>query len=49
MLNTGRERWSKSNIGTEVIAALYCGAIKLWEAISKYWRRKEAWRGKDVW
>lgn len=54
MLWIGDKQVSKLYIGKKPVAALYRGAVKIWEAIgscfgSGTWRPDKPWKGTDRW
>lgn len=54
MLWIGEKRVTRLWVGNKPVAALYRGAVKIWEAIgscfgSGRWLSKKPWRGKDKW
>ncbi len=46
---TGLKDWSAIKLGTKTISAVYRGLKLVWIAVSKYWRRKDIWKRKELW
>lgn len=46
---TGTREWYAINLGTKVIISVYKGVKLVWIAVSKYWRRKDIWKSKQIW
>lgn len=44
-------KWFGSDMATngEKITAMYYLGEKIWQALSKYWRRKEKWKRNQKW
>lgn len=45
----GLKDWSAIKIGSKAINSVYEGLTLVWIAVSKYWRRKDIWKRKELW
>ena len=36
-------------LGRKALSSIYQGAIKIWEAVQKVWRRKDIWKSNEKW
>ena len=54
MIYKDKERVGRFYVGSTPVAAIYLGAVKVWEAISSCfgsgrWRPDRIWKGTDKW
>lgn len=46
---TGNKNWSSVRLGEKRIQAVYRGFDLVWIAVSKYWKRRDVWKKKELW